>query len=380
MTRTRFTVACNWDPALIKGLGRVARHIKYIFGKTRMDVFSGGRADCEVADGMIERKAAKGYIRRAKDFGLEFSYLLNGTELHDEFSRETTQRIRADLEWIAGTGAGWVTVSNPRIAEIIKDSYPLKIDVSIFAHIRTPLQAKRWAELGARSATLDRQLVHDIEEVRAITGAVEMDFALLANDPCLLHCERELYHDRLMCRASVSGENYFHYCSFACLKRFIKNPSEIVRSTFIRPEDIALYEDAGIRCFKIVDRNRTTPFILNAVKAYVSREYNGNLLDIFSLFSSFDRPHAKARRLNEKDLSVETIDRFWNELPSLLELRVDNIKMSGYARQMAAAKCHSRACHGCTVCQRRVHYNKRNAAIASRNIELIMRKLNNEGL
>ena len=54
-------------------------------------------------------------------------------------------------------------------------------------------------------------------------------------------------------------------------------------SRWIRPEDLHVYEALGVKEFKIIDRSRSTAWLLRATKAYASRRYDGNLLDILSL-------------------------------------------------------------------------------------------------
>ena len=381
--RFRFNVACNWDRALISGLRPYADDINYLYGKTKTDVFSGGRAASELRD--IERKEAADYITEARENGLAFNYLLNGTFLPNEFGDETRLRVREDLEWIASTDAESVTVSIPLLARIIRDSYPsLRINVSTFAHVRTPRQARQWRELGASSICLDRHLVRNFEQIEVLTREVtDIEMNLLVNDPCLMNCVEEAYHDHLMSKGSVLAENYLHYCSFHCLAEFLNTPRRIIGSTFIRPQDLWLYGELGITLFKIVDRNRSTKFILNAVEAYVNQVYRGNLVDLFSLFSSYDRPPADPTQLAGAPLTAETLDRFWRDLPAMAGLIIDNAKMDGYAEQVRVKSertglCETIACDSCGLCESRakraLRYDERRiAALRERLVQILGR-------
>jgi len=46
------------------------------------------------------------------------------------------------------------------------------------------------------------------------------------------------------------------------------------------PEDLHYYEKLGYETFKIVERNTPTQILLERVKAYSERRYDGNLLDL----------------------------------------------------------------------------------------------------
>lgn len=185
-----------------------------------------------------------------------------------------------------------------------------------------------------------------------------------------------------MSMASVSGVKYYHYCSFSCMKQFIENPVEIIKSTFIRPEDLKFFEDLGVHCFKIVDRNRTTRFIFNALKAYIERKYPGNLLDLMSLFSYFDRKPEKPKLLKREDLTVDSIDQFWMGMLSMLKLDINNKRMEGYMELKKKAN-HGSGCSECKMCLNHsdlVTFDKEAVEIVRQNINLILDVLNGDGL
>ena len=374
---SRFAVACNWDYELIHKLSEYASEIKYIYGKTKSDVFSGGRATKQVVE-LEHRKEAEKYIKTAKENGLEFNYLLNGTELNNEFSKDTTRKIYESLDWIKSIGVKWVTLSNPRIAKIIQVEYPtLNINVSVFAHIRTVRQIEFWKKLGAKSINLDRELIKNPKQLKLLTKSADIELMLLVNDPCLLNCPYELYHDNLMSRNSITGNKYYHYCSFTCMLEYISNPVEIIKSSFIRPEDIINYEKLGIRNFKIVDRNRTTKFIINAVKAYVNKKYKGNLIDLMSIHSAYDR---EKKSVFEKDgyFDEDKINHFWKELPSLANITIDNSSMNSLFEKTKNIDCSTTSCHTCQLCNQfedKVLFSD-DINDVKENIQLVIKTLN----
>jgi hypothetical protein len=53
-----------------------------------------------------------------------------------------------------------------------------------------------------------------------------------------------------------------------------------LRSEWIRPEDLHLYEGLGYDRFKIAERDLPTSLMTARVKAYAERRYEGNLLDL----------------------------------------------------------------------------------------------------
>lgn len=376
--KTKFLVACNWDMNLIKQLSKYSDDIKYIYGKSKADVFSGGRPMKEVQE-LEHRKQVENYVKHAKTCNLAFNYLLNGTELNNEFSRETTKKIYENLDWISNIGIDWVTVCNPRIAQIIHRNYSkLNMNVSVFSHVRTKRQIGFWQRIGAKSINLDRELVRNLKQLESLTKSTDLELILLANDPCLLNCPYELYHDNLMSKNSLTGEKYYHYCSFTCMLEYISNPVEIIKSSFIRPEDIDFYENIGIRNFKIVDRNRTTKFIVNAVNAYVKRKYNGNLIDLMSIYSSFDRKHEPLFQLSE-ELNEKTIDVFWKALPAIVDIRLNNKDLHGLIEKAGFFDCNALSCDKCRICnefENKIYINTKGLDKTKNNIKRVIDFMN----
>jgi collagenase-like PrtC family protease len=57
---------------------------------------------------------------------------------------------------------------------------------------------------------------------------------------------------------------------------------ELIKSRWIRPEDLKEYKKYGIERFKIGTRYKDTKWLLNCAKAYSQNYYNGNLLDLLT--------------------------------------------------------------------------------------------------
>jgi hypothetical protein len=65
-----------------------------------------------------------------------------------------------------------------------------------------------------------------------------------------------------------------------CTEMKLRDPVNFLRSEWIRPEDLHLYEGLGYDRFKIAERDIPTPLMASRVKAYAERRYEGNLLDL----------------------------------------------------------------------------------------------------
>ena len=147
-------------------------------------------------------------------------------------------------------------------------------------------------------------------------------------------------------------------------------------SRWIRPEDLHVYEALGIDDFKIIDRSRSTAWLLRATKAYATRNYDGNLLDIVSLemlgdpqgFHSNIEEQARKRLLQVDRRERHLMLRMFSLRQRLLALKVtiDNAALSDFLDGFRKIRCAETFCDNCRYCHdyadRAVSFNRDDAA------------------
>jgi collagenase-like PrtC family protease len=281
----KFELACNWDPALLTGLEGF-RNVE-LFGGIPGSLIAGGRASF-VAPEVTEPDAEK-YIAAARKAGHSFNFLLNASCLDNrEYRKDEFEKILRHVEWVQATSADWVTVTIPYLFQIIKKHYPsLKLVVSSWARVESVRKAQYWEEMGADAIVLSEEINRDFKTLEAIRRAVKCKLILIANPGCLYGCPRSFYHANVMTHGSQgehSSEGFLvDHCYFSCTKDKIKNPAELIKIRWIRPENVEDYEMAGIDCLKIIDRYKTTETLLSYLKAYTDRRFDGNLVELLNL-------------------------------------------------------------------------------------------------
>jgi collagenase-like PrtC family protease len=281
----KFELACNWDPALLTGLEGF-RNVE-LFGGIPGSLIAGGRASF-VAPEVTETDAEK-YIAAARKAGHSFNFLLNASCLDNrEYRKDEFEKILRHVEWVQATSADWVTVTIPYLFQIIKKHFPaLKLVVSSWARVESVRKAQYWEEMGADAIVLSEEINRDFKTLEAIRRAVKCKLILIANPGCLYGCPRSFYHANVMTHGSQGGHSsegfLVDHCYFSCTKDKIKNPAELIKIRWIRPEDVEDYEMAGIDCLKIIDRYKTTETLLSYLKAYIGGRYDGNLVELLNL-------------------------------------------------------------------------------------------------
>ncbi|NOX53576.1 MAG: peptidase U32 [Planctomycetes bacterium] len=283
----RLSVATNFESTLIEGIKDYP--VVELYGKLRRDVVGGGRAPYQLAP--ISRRRLKEHVAEAYRAGIGFNYLLNSSCLGNrEITRRGQRELEELLDWLCQIGVASVTVSSPYLIKLIKARYPqLKVRVSLFAGVDRVRKAQMWEELGADCIVLDSILVNrELATLKRIRQHVQCDLELLANNSCLMSCALSPSHMNAIAHTAQTWHHnkgfFIDWCFLKCTEMKLRDPVNYIRSEWIRPEDLHVYEELGYDRFKIVERDIPTEVLVKRVKAYAERRYDGNLLDLIQPF------------------------------------------------------------------------------------------------
>lgn len=277
----KLSVATNFDNSLLDQISSYP--VEDIYGKLTRDFIGGGRAS--YSTGGINKKILEPHVKHAHKLGIRFNYLLNSVCLGNrEWTRRGIKRIRGILDWLSKIKVDSVTVSIPYLAEIIKKHYPhFYLKIGIFANIDSSSRARFWEDLGADMLTLESFSINrNFQILKEIRGAVKCGLQLIANFACIPNCPMQIYHMVGLSHGSNSSDNapFIDYCILKCSYYSLKDPVMLIKSNWIRPEDIRYYEDIGYSDFKLLERNAPTEVLVNRVRAYYERRSPDNLIEL----------------------------------------------------------------------------------------------------
>lgn len=354
-----FSVPTNWDDSLIEKLRGLP--IREFFGKLSTDFFGGGRPSIYIP--RIKNKRLRQHIELIHKCGYKFNYLLNSSCLDNiEFTRNGQYRMHKFLDWLMENKVDAVTVSIPYLVHWIRRNYPtMEIKVSVIADIDALSKAQQWESWGVDSAVLSLDCNRDFSLLSAIVENIKCDISLIVNLACLRFCPLSQYHYVLGSHASQSQHNVKHffvdYCMFFCTWLRFTDLSQIIRSGWIRPEDIGHYEELGIYSFKIVGRELPTDKIVKIITAYTNRYYDGNLLNLFAPFAGeseftldkFIRGLEYVIRPSKIRLSfIKKIFKLSKKKP----IFIDNRALDNFWDSLKDKNCRIMDCQKCQHCQK----------------------------
>ncbi|MEJ2702500.1 MAG: hypothetical protein P8Z79_08675, partial [Sedimentisphaerales bacterium] len=170
------------------------------------------------------------------------------------------------------------------------------IRVGIFAQVDTPRRARFWQDLGADNITLESFSINrSFKQLEAIREAVECDLTLIANHPCLPNCPMQYYHQNGFAHSSNrTGGLFIDYCFLRCTYERLRDPSCLIKSGWIRPEDVAFYEAMGYHHFKILERDIPSSELLKRIRSYAVRRSPPDLTELILPYG-FKEPQRKQR-------------------------------------------------------------------------------------
>ena len=298
-----------------------------VYGKLPTDGISSGRPRYLATP--LSEADLQSYIRLLDQHGIAFNYLLNGACLGNrEWTRPWQKRVTTLLAKLGEVGVRRVTVFHPFLLELVKRRFPeFKVRVGIYAQVDTP---RARPLLGGTRRGCDRsgELLDQPELPPSggdpPGGSVAIS-ELIANHVCLMNCPMQTYHQNGFAHASDdTGTLFIDYCFLRCSRLRLTDPSQFIKSAWIRPEDLAAYEAMGYTTFKLLERGMPSAELLRRVKAYSERRFDGNLAELL-LSYGFKQPVRKE--------SLWSLRHFWKPRqvnPRRLQPLLDLARLQGW--------------------------------------------------
>jgi collagenase-like PrtC family protease len=368
----KLSVAANWDMTLLDGLANIPE-VTSIYAKLPFDVVGGGRAGIVLPS--VDWDSAVDYIHAAHRRGLSFCYLINAPCLGNlEQTEEGKKQILTFIGQLVDIGVDSVSIAHLGVVALARRNFPnLSIRGSVLSWPTNLPRLKYQESLGIDPLIIPySEFNRDFNMLRKIRSGLSCDMQLFVNVSCIYNCHYLGEHACSVGHASQVSKNNQHqnqrpaafldFYLWQCTRRRLLHPELFLMSRWIRPEDLHVYEAMGFDEFKIIDRSRSTAWLLRATKAYADRHYQGNLLDILSLEILGDPTgfHSDIEdQIRERMRHYETEER--NLMRRMLKLRrrllaldlyIDNSALTGFLDGFQKLRCSETYCEECRHCHR----------------------------
>jgi len=342
-------LASNFDDALVEGVSDLP--VTTLFGNFPVSLTGGGRPPQILPSVSPER--FRSHVRAVHAAGRKFLATVNSNDLGlHEYEPGFEAAFLREVDELVTLGVDGFIVALPLLIEILRSRYPeMPVSVSTFARIRTVAQAEYYLRLGASTIILE-EANHDFDLLHGLvrTGA---EVEILVNQTCLQGCPFRAHHLNTSSIAAQPGEACpeLEYPIAECGWEIVRDPRRLISSIFVRPEDLDVYEELGVQRFKVSGRNRSTPWLLRAVRAYAQRAYPGNLLDILSYVQVKAPLHYLREVVGRAEAAPSDLSALRDAFAALEGATIDNSAFPrGFLRRIAATDCEHQSCDECGYC------------------------------
>ena len=281
-------IPCHWDRSVLGDVLNQSTNSKGIiitemYGCLASGVIGHGRDPNTVFSiGIDEALEFREYVKECK---IKFSYLLN-----TPFS---TIRIKSDLveieryiEWIGKEfKPDAVVIASYELMKVFRNKFrDLPIHVSTIARVSRREDIDKYGDIFPKKIIVQHDVnrnFNDLEVIIERAAEIGIDVELMLTESCLRKCPYMQGHYDHVGRGR--DDKMFH---FTCNSEKLASPSEILKANFIRPEDMYIYESMGINSFKITGRSKKSLWLPEVIRAYLNRDFKGNLVRLLGIDSS----------------------------------------------------------------------------------------------
>jgi collagenase-like PrtC family protease len=287
MEALEFSVPYNNNPALLDLLfklkGRNNNKISEIFLCGPQEYFGSGRVTT-----ITDMEWFEDAVRIIHGQGIKVNLVLNstceGSEWYSTDVMEATVKFIGEVHTVLGVEA--VTIANPLYVDIVRRHFKdIEIHASVLGDIDCVQRAVIFRDAGADVISTDVNINRNLELLKRIKAATGARIKLLVNEGCLYKCPFRKFHFNATSHYSrealgMADDTFAGFFNAGCgvIK---KDHSQLLRSGWIRPEDLRRYSEIT-DYFKVVGRAQLDSFILRATRAYLEESWNGDMLDIVS--------------------------------------------------------------------------------------------------
>lgn len=246
----------------------------------------------------VDLKNLRSYIHYSKERDIGFNYTINAPYMENrEFTGEGVSGIYDFLSKLYDAGVRSLTVTLPSLIEILSwFPFDFQVKASAICQVTNVNRALELQRMGVERMVADESINREFNVLKAMAKTIGETVEIIVNSICYKDCTYRMFHynqiagDSLTVSSGCSNSYYPH----KCLLRRYETAANLLKLTWVRPEDIKYYTAVGIDHFKLQGRPRVLKGDpIRAVEAYFKEDYQGDLMDLLNLFapvSSFHVP------------------------------------------------------------------------------------------
>jgi collagenase-like PrtC family protease len=284
-----FSVPYNNDPETLAEIFQLKGHkgnrIREVYLSGPQEYSGSGRLAPQLEFSEFTR-----VVDEIHNAGIRVNMLLNSVcEGSDWYNPEV---LKSTMDYLRRAhedhGVEAITIANPLYIREVRKRFPeLEICASVLGDIDCVQKAIIFKKAGADVITPDIDINRDLTLLKKIKDATQAEIKLMVNEGCLFRCAFRKFHFNYTAHKSKAPglgkgaraeDNVF---TANCMQISKSDLSQLLKSCWIRPEDARKYGEIS-SYFKLVGRTNSKSMLVRSVKAYLSEDWDGDLLELMA--------------------------------------------------------------------------------------------------
>ncbi len=289
-----FSVPADFNIATIKKLKELEEkypknRVREVFGNISGSKWPSGHGFLRSQRYAESLAQLKEYVSEANKHGIDFNYTFNASCLENgDILSDPLEEILTYIGRLVEIGVKRITLASPALIIATHKRFPeLKITASAITHVDSVIKSKWLEEMGVQTIVFDEDITRNFQRISSICSHTTMDTEIIVNSKCTFNCLYRNFHYNSVCHNfPENSKMIFSYGGNCALIRH-NEPVELIKSLWIRPEDLDIYAEKGVSVFKIIGRERLSDInLLKMIEAYFAHSYDGNLIDLLFGFAT----------------------------------------------------------------------------------------------
>lgn len=231
------------------------------------------------------------HIKYLNKDGIKFSYLLNVPYSNhlDPIKNNKIAKYIDDIASILEGNDNSVTVASKAIFDYIKNRFNLRIIMSLVLNIKDKSDIEYFIGEGADKIVLSTTRNRNFHFLKICGNDFKGKIILMANESCLFDCKDRFNHFMFACNSSSTAQNKDSNNDFkdnymlSCTRTKLTDLVNLIKSGWIRPEDVYLYENVGIDYIKLADRTKPERWLIKCFDSYIKRKSPINFFELIAI-------------------------------------------------------------------------------------------------
>ncbi len=241
----------------------------------------------------IDLKQLEDYVRLLKKKDINFNYTLNPACFGNfEFSEKGISDISDFLSTLYEIGITKLTLTSPALMEIATaHKYSFDIKASAICEINSAHKAAFYKKLGCERIVVDPDITRDFRHLNHISQIASESIEIIINNVCVRNCPYKMFHynHEAHCNKNNKEQTIHDYYINRCSLQKADSLVNVMKMNWIRPEDMHVYEEHGIKYYKIQGRqNVCQGDLIKCLKAYMEEKYDGDLFALITIFAPYN--------------------------------------------------------------------------------------------